>query len=722
MWLGIDFGTCYSSAAFLKDRIPTPVKFGVRMDRNVTSLPSSVYLDEQGKLLVGLAAESRRGRARHDPTRYRREFKRDLGTRNPLPLGDREVLPEQLATEVLRALKSEAEKNQMLADGAPASVVLTVPASYKKQKKELMRGAAAEAGFERVELLPEPVAAAVYYAWRSGSEREGETTLVYDLGGGTFDAALIRKRGEDYESLAASVGHERLGGIDFDRLIGDHLLASCGEGVRQLLKGGGAGEDAEARLNRLRHRLAFADQCREMKEQLSWDTEAAVVFPQEPLNEYALTRDELNGLIGPLIAETCDICRQLVEAAGVKWRAVDRVLLVGGSSRIPYVREAVERELKRPAVRADDPELAVCFGAAVRSQSLAGAAEKAPGRGATAPSSGSSAAPAKAGRGAAARENGRAQNGRAAAAGESATAGAAAVKPRPGGEENEVLQLGPAPAGRRAARGAGHDEEIIDLSASAPAAKGNTQPAHPMASAYQTVVEMAWADGKLGRDEVDKLEALRRRLGLGEDDARAVEIAVLGKSKEATLRRLRSEERKAAEKRAAEKQAAEKRAAEKRAAEKRAAAEKLKKPTERRVVKSDGMPDRRAMLSALGRYKVGQSYYVHPNIPQDLLNNARGHFTSYGYKPAYEILALLDTTWFSTGKRGLIVCREGLFYDISMWCGMGSIDRDQMKSAEFKFEGGDITWGTGHKFPSWNGDSKQLFELLKDLQKLFRAA
>jgi Ethanolamine utilization protein EutJ (predicted chaperonin) len=356
MWLGIDFGTCYSSAAFIRHGVLTPVKFGA----NITSMPSSVYLDKGGKLLVGKAAENKR---QLDPSRYRREFKREFGNSTPYTIGDREFLPEELVTELLRRLKSEADAQSP--DGQSFSgAVITVPANYQKGKRELMIEAGRAAGFASVLLLDEPVAAAVYHASQSGQSQDGETILVYDLGGGTFDAALIRKEGDAYEPLGLSVGHDRLGGIDFDRKIFEDLLARCSSVLRDILTGQETAGD-ESRLTRLRARQFVADECRELKHHLSEDEEQTLTFPYAPLDEYTLTRAEFERMIAPLIAETCDICRRLVSEARIEWEQVARILLVGGSCRIPYVRHALERELKRPALRVDDPELAVCLGAAL---------------------------------------------------------------------------------------------------------------------------------------------------------------------------------------------------------------------------------------------------------------------------------------------------------------------------------------------------------------------
>jgi molecular chaperone DnaK len=189
MYLGIDFGTCYSSAAVWANgelkRVKEPLKLGY-------SFPSSVFVNEKGELFVGEAAENQR---RLNPERYRRAFKRDLGASTPFILGDRQFLPEDLVAAVLKTLKREAEE---MVQTPLERAVVTVPATYTVYRKQLMEKATKAAGFTTVELLAEPVAAAMYYdnPMSGGAAlAEGEVLLVYDLGGGTFDAALLQKRG-----------------------------------------------------------------------------------------------------------------------------------------------------------------------------------------------------------------------------------------------------------------------------------------------------------------------------------------------------------------------------------------------------------------------------------------------------------------------------------------------------------------------------------------------
>jgi molecular chaperone DnaK (HSP70) len=369
MRLGIDFGTSSSRAALMNGDDPKPVKDPLK---HGFTFPSSIYVTERGEVLVGHAAENQRLK---DPHRYQREFKRDLGRSEPFLLGDHSILPEELVAEVLKKLKEEAEKmvSGLLTDEPHlTSAVMTVPATYQEKKRDLMRQAAEKAGFnpKEIQLLDEPVAAALYHAYylrKAGNGktgqglREGEILLVYDLGGGTFDAALIQKKGDGYELMAVPAGLERCGGVDFDREIFKDVKNRC-PAVEGLLNG--QSDDVTKR----RAQAILTDFCRNVKHQLSEAQAAEDLLLLSGITSeasYRLTRDEFNQMIAPYVERMCEECRQLVKGADIEWKDVRGILLVGGSCRVPYVGERVERAFGRPVYRVDEPELAVCLGAAV---------------------------------------------------------------------------------------------------------------------------------------------------------------------------------------------------------------------------------------------------------------------------------------------------------------------------------------------------------------------
>jgi molecular chaperone DnaK (HSP70) len=217
--LAIDFGTCYSSAARLKNGKAEAI---LAPGDPHEFVPSSAFLTTKGELLVGWPAQ-RRWKSR--PQRFRDEFKRELGKPIRLYMEERDYAPEELAWELLEYLKDGAEKTT---GDIFARAVLTYPVSYDEHRRDLMRSIGAEAGFADVQLLQEPVAAVIGYA---GSEREASdrTVLVYDLGGGTFDAALVRFEGTSHEVLGFGGIKEGVGGTDFDRAIRRDLIGVGGK-------------------------------------------------------------------------------------------------------------------------------------------------------------------------------------------------------------------------------------------------------------------------------------------------------------------------------------------------------------------------------------------------------------------------------------------------------------------------------------------------------------
>jgi molecular chaperone DnaK (HSP70) len=351
MHLGIDFGTCYSSAALMLDDRPKAIK---ESNSRGYSFASSIFVSDRGDILVGQTAENARQK---NPHQYRREFKRDLGTFDPYTLGNFVLLPEELIAKVLEKLKSEADKVAIARRENPlTNAILTIPATYTSNKRKLMEEAAHKAGFEQVELLAEPIAAAVYYS-DFAKVKEGEIVLVYDLGGGTFDASLIQKQASGYQLLGMPRGLAHCGGIDFDRLIYQHLKSQCSPPLREQLNG----KDAWLA------RAIVSDLCRDLKHQLSDDAEATIHIPigLGSVESFTLTREVFEQMIAPLIAETVECSEQVVRSANLTWDKVEHLLLVGGSCRIPHVKEALERKIERPCLLVDEPELAVCFGAAI---------------------------------------------------------------------------------------------------------------------------------------------------------------------------------------------------------------------------------------------------------------------------------------------------------------------------------------------------------------------
>ncbi len=352
--LAIDFGTYYSSAALPLDNRIVPVQDPLR---HTAFLPSSIALAKDGSFLVGTAAENRR---RLDSENYRRELKRLLGSTIPIPFGTQTLSPDTLIAEILRKLKNEAE---LMVSGPVQKATLTIPASYGPTGKRRMEDIARMAGFTEVRLLPEPVAAAIYIAEQGTAGqamKPGETVLVYDLGGGTFDVALIRKEDHAYHLDGQPDGDPRCGGVHFDREILEDLLSHASADQQALF------DASRTDATTLRARYESEDFCQNVKKMLteSEDWEDELFLPGVPSLHYHLDRARFNEMIAPRLRHTADVCDKVVKSSSVAWQDIDAILLVGGSTRVPLVRELLADRFGRPIRGVDQPELAVCFGAA----------------------------------------------------------------------------------------------------------------------------------------------------------------------------------------------------------------------------------------------------------------------------------------------------------------------------------------------------------------------
>ncbi|MFB7943977.1 Hsp70 family protein [Kitasatospora phosalacinea] len=345
--LVVDFGTSSSAAAVVTDRGERLVK---EPSSGLLSWPSAVAAGPDGVLLVGSAAERRK---RAEPDGYRAEFKRELGESAPVPLGGRSYSVTALVAAVLAEFRAQAG---LMTGRAVGRLVVTVPASYGPvdPRRDAMLAAGREAGFESVELLAEPVAAA-HAAVAGEPFGPGSTVLVYDFGGGTFDTALVRF---DAAGVPAVLGHAALddcGGRDVDALLAGRIRERGREWLEPLLGAGGAGA--------LRARLELGDFVRRIKHQLTESGEVEdYLTPLGPASRVA--RTELDALITPLLERTVDCCQRLLADCGVRTKDVDAVLLVGGTTRVPAVRALLAQRLGRPLRQVEDPDLAVVHGAA----------------------------------------------------------------------------------------------------------------------------------------------------------------------------------------------------------------------------------------------------------------------------------------------------------------------------------------------------------------------
>ncbi|MFV2102329.1 Hsp70 family protein [Micromonospora sp. LOL_024] len=344
--LGIDLGTTYTAAAVWRAGRAEIAPLG----SHSAAIPSVVLLRADETFLTGDSA-SRRGLS--EPNRVAREFKRRLGDSTPILLGGVPYSAEALMARMLRAAVDEVVSRE---GGEPAAVCVSRPANWGPYKMDLMHQAVRLAGIEQpVTFTTEPEAAAVFYAHQQRLE-PGAVVAVYDLGGGTFDAAVLRKTAHGFDLIGAPEGIERLGGIDFDAAIFAHVAAAIGDKLGELDEDDPAVIAAVARLR---------EECVQAKEALSADTDAAIPVLLPNINtEVRLTRAELEAMVRPALHGSIESLRRAVRSAGVDPRDLHSVLLVGGSSRMPIVAQLVGSELGRPVAVDAHPKHAVALGAA----------------------------------------------------------------------------------------------------------------------------------------------------------------------------------------------------------------------------------------------------------------------------------------------------------------------------------------------------------------------
>lgn len=345
--LGVDVGTTFSAAAVHRDGRAAIATLGGR----APSIPSVVLLREDGTYLTGDAAERR---AASEPERVVREFKRRLGDSTPIIMGGVPHSAESLTAKLLGAMVDKVVEGE---GARPDKVVVTRPANWGEFKIDLMSQAASLAGIDPdvLDFITEPEAAAISYA---AQERvaQGEIIAVYDLGGGTFDAAVLERTTASFKIIGRPEGIERLGGIDFSAAVFGHVSNSLGDALTELDPADPAALAAVARLRR---------DCVEAKEALSSDTDAVIpVMLPTRQTEVRITRSEFEGLIRPSLLDTIGAMERAIASADLAMEDVTRILLVGGSSRIPLVAQMVSSQLARPVAVDTHPKHTVAVGAA----------------------------------------------------------------------------------------------------------------------------------------------------------------------------------------------------------------------------------------------------------------------------------------------------------------------------------------------------------------------
>jgi Fe-S protein assembly chaperone HscA len=360
--VGIDLGTTYSLAAYVQDGRPVVV----RDESGNALVPSVISFHPDGTVLVGTAA---RDRALSDPEhtifsvkrlmgRTLADLKQELkliphqiterdagGGRKVLTvrIGDREHTPEELSAMILREVRKRA--------GDPTRAVITVPAYFDDSQRQATRDAGRIAGLDVLRIVNEPTAAALAYGL---DRKEGGTVAVYDLGGGTFDCSVLKISDGVFRVLSTN-GDTYLGGDDFDRALMEVAAREMG---------------ADLHAKKDPHLLqALRDQAERVKIALSADESAEFV-----LGGYrrTFTRAEFEALIAPLIDRSLAKARSAMKDADLRADQIDEVVLVGGSTRIPYVRKRVGEFFGRTPHAELNPDEVVALGAAVQADILTG--------------------------------------------------------------------------------------------------------------------------------------------------------------------------------------------------------------------------------------------------------------------------------------------------------------------------------------------------------------
>ncbi|MCK6530648.1 Hsp70 family protein [Myxococcota bacterium] len=342
--IGIDLGTTNSAVAIVLEGQPRLVPDG----SGDVLLPSVVGFDAEGRTLVGRAA---RNQVVVAPERTVRSVKRAMGTDATFSVGGRDWTPVEVSALILRSLVDRVEAST---GARPARAVITVPAFFTDAQRQATRDAGELAGLEVLRLVNEPTAAALTYA----AERE-EMVVVFDLGGGTFDVSVV-ERGPDFTEVRASHGDTHLGGDDLDVALARALAAEWGhpEVEQDRLGWERLVQAAE------RAKIALSER-NTVKVQETWllgDLHLDVV----------LTREALEEVVRPLLLPTLEHLATALEQAGVAAADVDRVLLVGGATRMPLVRQILEEALPAPVHADVDPDAAVALGAGLLAARLAG--------------------------------------------------------------------------------------------------------------------------------------------------------------------------------------------------------------------------------------------------------------------------------------------------------------------------------------------------------------
>lgn len=342
-YIGIDLGTTYSAIAYL-DELGRPIIIDNPNRKDGANITPSNVTIVNGEFVVGQVAR----KLFQDSRKAFGRFKQDMGTEKTYQLSGDKITPTELSTIVLRNLLKIAEDEV----GEIAKAVVTIPANFSNEAREATMKAAKAAGLDVDFIINEPTAAALYYAFENGEALNGNYA-VYDLGGGTFDISIVRVNGQEQEVLASN-GIPRLGGDDFDKAIQD------------LVKEKYANETGE-KLEDYEYTLVQAEE-----DKISLSTRRkCIAGGGDVVGDGAITihlqRHEFEDAISSLLAQTEFACEATLQDAGLETDDINEVILVGGSTRIPAVRDSIKRVFKKSPVYPENVDEMVALGAALYS-------------------------------------------------------------------------------------------------------------------------------------------------------------------------------------------------------------------------------------------------------------------------------------------------------------------------------------------------------------------
>lgn len=354
--IGIDLGTTNSCVAVIEGGEPVVIANA----EGARTTPSVVAFSKTGERMVGQVAKRQ---AITNPERTVSSIKREMGTAFKVTVDDKNYSPQEISAMILQKLKADAEA---YLGETVTQAVITVPAYFTDAQRQATKDAGKIAGLDVKRIINEPTAAALSY----GIDKEkDQKVMVYDLGGGTFDVSII-EMGDGVQEVLATAGNNRLGGDDFDKRVIDWMVSSF---------------KAESGIDLTSDKMAMQrlkEAAEKAKIELSGVTSTAINLPFITADatgpkhmDLTLTRAKFDELTADLVENTMNPVRTALKDSGLQISEIDKVLMVGGSSRIPAVQDAVKKLIGKDPFKGINPDECVAIGAAVQAGVLGGEVE-----------------------------------------------------------------------------------------------------------------------------------------------------------------------------------------------------------------------------------------------------------------------------------------------------------------------------------------------------------